>query len=274
MINLNNDCPLIMGILNVTPDSFSDGGKFLDTRTAVNHAMRMIEEGADIIDIGGESTRPGSERVSAGEQIQRVLPIIEAICKNKPENISISIDTTLAGVAEAALHAGANMVNDISAGRDDPSMFSLLAVHQCSYVMMHMQGTPVNMQDNPVYTNVVNEVKKFLLERADAAIAAGVLKNNIIIDPGIGFGKTKEHNLEIMSRLDQFVNTGYPVLLGTSRKRFIGSICANTAVEQLTGATCATTVLGVAAGMKIFRVHDVRENRQAADVAWAILNRQ
>ena len=270
MINLQGECPIIMGILNVTPDSFSDGGKFLDTGSAVNHAMQMIEEGADVIDIGGESTRPRSERVSAEQQKQRLLQIIEAIKTGKPDDVSISIDTTLADVAEAALDAGADMVNDISAGRDDPAMFSLIAARQCPYVMMHMQGTPRTMQDNPVYTNVVNEVENFLLERADAAIAAGIMKNNIIIDPGIGFGKTKEHNLAIMSCLDQFVNTGYPVLLGASRKRFIGSICSDTAPEQLTGATCATTVLGVAAGVRIFRVHDVRENRQAADVAWTV----
>ena len=273
MIDLQGERPVIMGILNVTPDSFSDGRKFLDPGAAVSQAMRMIDEGADIIDIGGESTRPGSERVSAEEQKQRVLGIIGEINNNKPETVSISIDTTLVDVAEAALHTGAAMVNDISAGRDDPDMFLLIAERQCPYVVMHMQGTPQTMQENPVYENVVEEIKTFLLERAGAAIAHGVMKKNIIVDPGIGFGKTSEHNLEIMSCLDQFVATGYPVLLGASRKRFIGSICSDTPPQQLTGATCATTVLGVAAGVRIFRVHDVRENRQAADVAWTIFDR-
>lgn len=262
--------PLIMGILNVTPDSFSDGGRYTDSDSAVQQAIWMAEEGADIIDVGGESTRPGSKRISADEQKQRVIGVIQSIRKTVPENIILSIDTTLSGVARAALEAGAGMVNDVSAGRDDPDMFSLVAEKQCPYSMMHMQGTPETMQDNPVYQNVVTEIRDFLLERAEAAIRAGIKKDQIVLDPGIGFGKTRDHNLQLMANLEIFVDTGYPVLLGTSRKRFMGAICDGATPDQLIGATCATTAIGVYAGVRIFRVHDVQENRQAADVAWHI----
>ena len=262
-----------MGILNVTPDSFSDGGNFQDTEDAVMHALNMAREGADIIDIGGESTRPGSDRIGAAEQKERVLPVISALSKQLPQNIIISIDTTLAEVAEAAIAAGAGMINDISAGRDDPDLIKVAAQCHCPYVIMHMQGTPKTMQVNPTYKDVVQEIRDFLLERVEVAQTSGMRRENVIIDPGIGFGKTKEHNLELMAGLRRFVDTGYPVLLGASRKRFMGSLCAGVAPEQLIGATCATTALGVAAGVKIFRVHDVRENRQAADVAWSILHR-
>lgn len=271
MTKFNYSHPLIMGILNVTPDSFSDGGKFQDIEQALNQIKKMIEEGADIIDIGGESTRPGSKRISAEEQKKRILPVIQAIRSEVSEKVLISIDTTLSDVAEAAMECGASMINDISAGCDDQNIFSVVSQHQCPYIMMHMQGTPATMQDNPVYENVVEEVRNFLIERTEIAIDKGVERKNIIIDPGIGFGKTMEHNLKLMARLDQFVDTGFPVLLGTSRKRFMGTICANTPPDQLIGATCATTVLGVLAGIKIFRVHDVRANRQAADVAWSVL---
>ena len=270
--NIINERPLIMGVLNVTPDSFSDGGNYYDPEDAVMHALNMINEGADIIDLGGESTRPGSERVSAEVQKQRVLPVISVLRKQLPEKTIISIDTTLSEVAEAAVEAGAGMINDISAGRDDPDLFSVAAEHHCLYVIMHMQGSPKTMQVNPTYKNIINEVRDFLLERGDHAQEAGVKRENIIIDPGIGFGKTREHNLELMANLHRFVDTGYPVLLGTSRKRFMGSLCSSAAPEHLIGATCATTTLGVAAGVKLFRVHDVRENRQAADVAWSILH--
>lgn len=263
--------PLIMGILNVTPDSFSDGGQFQAVDQAVNHALRMLGEGADIIDIGGESTRPGSERVDVAEQTARVVPVIETIHAEIPGAI-ISIDTTLSGVAESALAAGARMINDISAGREDTGMFELVADRNCPYCLMHMQGTPGTMQDDPGYDDVVEEIKAFLLERADAAIAAGVDKTNIILDPGIGFGKTREHNLVLMANLKAFVDIGYPVLLGASRKRFMGSICEGSRPDELVAATCATTVIGLQAGVRIFRVHDVKENRQALDVAWHVIN--
>lgn len=269
---LTSSAPLIMGILNVTPDSFSDGGRYTDIDSAVQQADRMAEEGADIIDIGGESTRPGSKRISADEQKQRVIDVIKSVRKAIPANITISIDTTLSDVARAALDVGADMVNDASAGRDDPAMFSLVAEKQCPFIMMHMQGTPETMQDNPVYGNVVTEVRDFLLNRVEHAIQAGIHNNQLIIDPGIGFGKTRDHNLQLMANLKTFVDTGYPVLLGTSRKRFMGAICDGASPDQLIGATCATTAIGVYAGVRIFRVHDVQENRQAADVAWHIKN--
>lgn len=265
------DRPVIMGILNVTPDSFSDGGRFLSVEKAVQQAGIMLEQGADIIDIGGESTRPGSERIIASEQKNRVIPVIEAISQILPPGKLISIDTTLSEVAALALSAGASIINDISAGRDDPEIMSLASEYNCPYIIMHMKGTPATMQTDPVYENVLEEILNFLLERAQICMDAGIKSKNIIIDPGIGFGKTMEHNLELMAHLDRFVGTGYPVLLGASRKRFIGSICSSTSPDQLVGATCATTVLGVAAGIKLFRVHDIRENRQAADVAWNIL---
>lgn len=272
MIALDFSRPIFMGILNVTPDSFSDGGQYQNVDAAIKHALQMVEEGVDIIDVGGESTRPGSQRISAEEQLKRVLPVIQGLRKAIPQKILISIDTTLSGVAMAALDAGASVINDISAGRDEPEIFEFAAQKQCPYILMHMQGSPGNMQDNPVYGDVVEEIRSFLIERAQVATNAGIKKENIIIDPGIGFGKTKEHNLKLMGNLHRFVDTDYPVLLGTSRKRFMGSICAGAAPDELIGATCATTALGVATGVKIFRVHDVRENRQAADVAWTILN--
>jgi dihydropteroate synthase len=267
---LKSNRPLIMGILNRTPDSFSDGGLYQDEAQALAHALKMVEEGADIIDVGGESTRPGSRRIEAGEQIRRVVPIIERLRGSLPAAIPISIDTTRAEVAATALAAGASILNDISAGRDDPAMFKLAAQTGVPIILMHMQATPETMQINPAYGDVVAEVKSFLLKRAEAAQAAGIRREQVFIDPGIGFGKTNEHNLALMANLKQFVDTGYPVLLGTSRKRFMGAICAQTEPKEFLGATCATTALGVMAGVRIFRVHDIKTNRQAADVAWAI----
>lgn len=268
---LRGERPLIMGILNATPDSFSDGGLFLDPVRAVNHALRMAEEGVDIIDIGGESTRPGAEPVGAEEQIARVIPIVEVLRRSLSADILISVDTSRSRVAEAALAAGADIVNDVSAGRDDPEMLSCAARLGSPIVLMHMQGAPKTMQDNPCYGNVVEEVLEFLEARALLAREAGIPGENIIIDPGIGFGKFKQDNLRLMAELGRFVETGYTVLLGTSRKRFMGAICGEARPAELLGATVATTAWGVAKGVRIFRVHDVRENRQAADVAAAIL---
>lgn len=269
---LHRDGPLIMGILNATPDSFSDGGQFNNVEAAVHQGKKMIDEGADIIDIGGESTRPGSERVSVEEQIERVVHIINAISETKPAHVEISIDTTRSKVAEAALSSGASIVNDVSGGNDDPEIIKLCADKKCPYIIMHMLGSPETMQSDPVYDGVVSDIKIFLETRIEDCIKAGIDRNNIIIDPGIGFGKTREHNLTLLKNLNSFVNTGSPVLLGTSRKRFMGSICPVNTADELIGATAATTALGVNAGVKIFRVHDVKPNRQAADVAWAILN--
>jgi len=267
------DEPLIMGILNVTPDSFSDGGKFNETTPAVKHALDMMYEGADIIDVGGESTRPGSERVNAEEQILRVADTIKSIREIALEEVEISIDTTLSKVAEAAIDSGASMINDVSAGNDDPQLFELAADRNVPMILMHMQGNPQTMQVNPVYDDVVEDIRAYLLERVEEAIAAGIKEDNIAIDPGIGFGKTQEHNIQLMSKLERFVDTGLPVLLGASRKRFMAAICEGVESDELVGATCATTVAGVTVGVQMFRVHDVRPNRQAADVAWAIKNK-
>jgi dihydropteroate synthase len=272
MSSILKNKPQVMGILNVTPDSFSDGGKFDNLDSAISQGKKMINEGADIIDIGGESTRPGSKRISSSEQIERVVHIIKAISETKPKNIRISIDTTLSGVAEAALNAGAEIVNDVSGGNDDPEIIRLCADKQCPYIIMHKQGAPETMQNNPTYKDVVSEVLCFLQVRAEECIKAGIDENNIIIDPGIGFGKTSQHNLILLNNLNVFVNAGYSVLLGASRKRFMGEICDVGLPLELVGATVATTVLGVLAGIEIFRVHDVMPNRQAVDTAWAILD--
>ena len=262
--------PLIMGILNVTPDSFSDGGKFTGIDSALAQAQRMISEGVDIIDIGGESTRPGAESVFTDEQIARVIPVIKAIRKDLSATLPISIDTTLSVVAKAALDAGATIINDISAGVQDAEILFLAAEQGVPIILMHIKGQPDTMQDAPFYQDVVSEVLNSLQERIDAALAAGVKKQQIAIDPGIGFGKRRQDNLDLLANLDRFVATGYPVLLGTSRKRFMGSLCAVTEPTELVSATAATTALGVQQGVQMFRVHDVKENRQAADVAWAI----
>ena len=265
--------PLLMGILNVTPDSFSDGGQFVELDAACIAAERMVAEGADIIDIGGESTRPGAHSVDAATQIARVLPVVAALVKRLPAHIAISIDTRSAEVARALLGAGARIINDVAAG-NDAGMFEAVAEHGGAIVLMHMQGTPATMQQAPHYENVVTEVAAFLRARAAAAQAAGIPQDNIALDPGIGFGKTRVHNLRLLGALAELVACDYAVLLGTSRKRFMGAICGETNPRELLGASCATTALGVAAGVKLLRVHDVKANRQAADVAWAIRHQQ
>lgn len=264
------DKPLLMGILNVTPDSFSDGGLFRHVDAALNQAKKMIDEGADIIDIGGESTRPGADKITIPEQIKRVVPVIKAIRRQLLTPIKISIDTSQSAVAQAALTAGANIINDISAGCEDSNILTLAAQQQTPIILMHMQGKPATMQEQPYYQNVVDEVLAFLLERAEVAQQAGIAKDKIAIDPGIGFGKRKQDNIDLMAGLKRFVDSGYPVLLGASRKRFMGAICQVSAPSQLTGATVASTTLGIIAGVQMYRVHDVLENRQAIDLAWAI----
>lgn len=259
-----------MGILNVTPDSFSDGGRYVSTRDAVARGLEMVAEGADIIDIGGESTRPGSERVTAIEQKRRVLDVISALSQEISDDVLISIDTTLSDVAEAALDAGAGFVNDVTGGTDDAALMQLVAERNVPYCIMHMQGRPENMQDNPQYENAAREVKEFLLQQAMKMQDLGLHKHNIILDPGIGFGKRTQHNLELLKHLKEICETDYAILLGTSRKRFMGEVCATEDPAQRMPATCATTALGVEAGVKIFRVHDVWQNRQAADVSYAI----
>jgi dihydropteroate synthase len=262
--------PLIMGILNITPDSFSDGGKFTSINDALQQVQRMLAEGADIIDIGGESTRPGSGPVAAADQQQRVIPVITAIRQQLKSDILISIDTTSSVVAKAALAAGTNIINDVSAGQHDEAILALAAQADVPIILMHSQGTPKTMQDNPYYDDVVQEVIDVLKKRINAALHAGIKKENIAIDPGIGFGKRKQDNLDLLAHLDALVALGFPVLLGASRKRFMGTLCDVDEPSELVTATAVTTALGVIAGVRIFRVHDVKQNRQAADVAWAI----
>ena len=275
-----NERPRIMGILNVTPDSFSDGGRLTTPGAAAEAALRMAREGADVIDVGGESTRPGAPRVDAPEQRRRVVPAIEATRRALDAagfgRVAISVDTTRAAVAEAALDAGAAMLNDVSAGRDDGAMFTLAADRGVDLVLMHMLGQPATMQHQPRYDDVVEEVRAFLLDRAAAAEAAGVARTRIVIDPGIGFGKTLEHNLSLLAGLDRLMDSPYRVMLGASRKRFIaavarqaGSPVPDEAVDRL-GGTVATTALAVMAGVRLVRVHEVAANRQAADVACAV----
>ena len=269
MINAS-DKPLIMGILNVTPDSFSDGGYFNSINSALVHVEKMLTDGADIIDIGGESTRPYSISVSSGEQVQRVIPIIKAIRSHLSTTVPISIDTRMSSVAKMALAEGANIINDISAGQNDPNILKVAADYDCPIILMHMKGTPQNMQNNPSYDNVVNDVFSRLRNSAEIAKNAGIKEDRIILDPGIGFGKTNAHDLTLLGQLNEFVKIGYPILLGASRKSFLNSITITDNPEALVVATSVTTALAVMAGVKIIRVHDVKENRHALDVAWAI----
>lgn len=269
---LQLDRPLVMGILNVTPDSFSDGGVHLDPLVARDKARVMVGEGADLIDVGGESTRPGALPVSPDEQCRRVLPVLDALLsggEGHPKPF-VSIDTASSQVAQEALLRGGVLVNDVTAGRGDPRMFDVVARHKAYMVLMHMQGTPLTMQDAPQYQDVIDEVAEYLLERVEAAVVAGVARERIILDPGIGFGKTRAHNLTLLHQMDRLCRLGYPILLGCSRKRFMGSLCDEADPSALVGATVATTALGVAQGVRLFRVHDVRPNRQAADVAWRL----
>ncbi len=268
---LNNSLrPLIMGVLNVTPDSFSDGGKHNDLQSALKHALQMVENGADIIDVGGESTRPGALTIDTDEQLKRVLPVIASLRERLPENFPISIDTTDSKVASAAVASGVNWLNDISAAEDSSEMLDLAAENHLPIVLMHRQGKSETMQDSPFYEDVCEEVFSYLLERADIAMARGVASESIVLDPGIGFGKLFEHNLQLLNGLPELCRNEFPVLLGTSRKRFLSQICDETDASRLGVATAATTALAIQAGVRVVRVHDVIENRQAADVAWAI----
>ena len=259
-----------MGILNVTPDSFSDGGEHQALQRALAHGREMAKAGADIIDVGGESVRPGAIRIRAEEQKHRVVRVIEALRMQLPQDVLIATDTTLSEVAVAALDAGAAMINDVSAGCEDPEMLALAADRDVPIVLMHMRGIPNGVSEKPYYRDVVGEVESFLSVRAEAARHAGIPEQSIILDPGIGFGKGRVHNLLILAHLERFVHMGYTVLLGTSRKRFMGSLVDIDEPRKLLPATCATTALGVMAGVSLFRVHDVAENRQVADVTWAI----
>jgi dihydropteroate synthase len=266
--SLTLDLPCVMGILNVTPDSFSDGGSFFDLSAAVAQADRMAEEGAAIIDVGGESTRPGSERVSLNEELRRVIPVLERL--RETVTVPLSVDTMKAEVARRALAAGALMVNDVSALRHDPQMIEVVAQSGCPVCLMHMLGEPKTMQDNPRYDDVVSEVVAFLHDRLEWATSQGVREEQVLLDPGIGFGKTVEHNLLLIKHLEKLVALGRPVVLGSSRKRFLSTLLGGAGPADRIAGTAATTVLGVLAGASIFRVHDVRPNVEAMRVALAV----
>ncbi len=267
----------IMGVINVTPDSFSDGGRFIrgdrggrpDFMLAVETALKMAEDGADIIDVGGESTRPGAERLPLEEELARVVPVIEGIRKHS--DVPVSIDTYKSETAKAAVLAGASIINDISGGGFDPDMLPLAASAGAAVILMHIKGTPADMQKEPHYEDVVREVKDYLAERAKEAVSAGVPRDKILVDPGIGFGKTVRHNLELINRLDEIAALGYPVVLGTSRKAFIGRLTGVAEAKDRLDGTIASCVVGIVRGAKVIRVHDVRAAKRAATVADAIL---
>ncbi len=258
----------IMGVLNVTPDSFSDGGKFFETTKAVAWGVQMEEEGADFIDIGGESSRPGSDPVSEQEESRRVLPVIESLAKRV--SIPISIDTYKAGIAHQALNAGAEIINDISGLTFDSGMIQTAMQHKACIVLMHMQGTPKTMQREPMYRDVVQEVAEYLETRAISVKSVGI--ERIIIDPGIGFGKTLEHNIALLRGLKRITRAGYPVLVGVSRKSFIGGLLNATVDNRLEGTAAAVTA-SILYGANIVRVHDIREMRKVAVVADALKTR-
>ncbi|MFL5874136.1 MAG: dihydropteroate synthase [Solirubrobacterales bacterium] len=257
----------LMGVVNVTPDSFSDGGLYLDPEAAIAHGLKLAAAGAEILDVGGESTRPGAEGVPEKEELRRVIPVIEGLVAAEAQ---VSVDTSKGAVAAAALEAGAGIVNDVTALRGDPEMAALCAERGPTVVLMHMRGKPRSMQDDPRYEDVVAEVKAFLAERLEAAIAAGVDEDDVWLDPGIGFGKTAPHNLELLRRLGELRDLGRPLVIGTSRKSFIGKLDGSAAVERL-GGTIASSVLAAAEGAAVLRVHDVAEMGQALAVATAIL---
>ncbi len=259
----------IMGVLNVTPDSFFDKGRFFDKDKAFAHALDMARDGADIIDVGGESTRPGANDVSVGEELDRVIPVIEAI--SKEAHVTVSIDTRKAKVADAALRAGATIVNDISGLKFEAAMAGVVAKYRATIILMHMKGTPRDMQTNPIYTDVIKEIQESLGESIGIARNAGIREDNIIIDPGIGFGKTVEHNIEILKRLDEFKVLGYPICIGTSRKSFIGKILGSDDPADRLAGTIATCVISIMKGASLLRVHDVKETIQAARITDTII---
>ncbi len=252
--------PLIMGILNVTPDSFSDGGNFTDHNKAIRHAKNMLKDGADIIDIGGESTRPGATKVSSEDEIKRVIPIIQEL--NKTTDAIISIDTTKATVAEAAIDAGAHIINDISALTNDPRMELVAKESDAGIILMHMQETPETMQNNPEYKDVVKEVHDYLLQRMKKLIAAGIDKKSLAIDPGIGFGKTVEHNINLIKNLNVLTKTNTPVIVGLSRKSFLGKLTGKDVSDRL-ASSLAGLVISAINGANIIRVHNVGESYDA-----------
>ncbi len=257
----------IMGVVNVTPDSFSDGGEFLDPERAIAHGRELVDEGADVLDIGGESTRPGAEAVGADEELRRVAPVVEALAG---DGSAVSIDTSKVAVAEAAIGAGATMVNDVTAFRAEPELAGLCAGGGTEVVLMHMLGDPRTMQEDPSYDDVVDDVKAFLAERIEFATSEGIDEDRIWIDPGIGFGKTVEHNLELHRRLAELAELGRPIAFGSSRKSFIGKL-TGADVDRRLGGTIASNVIAYANGAGMLRVHDVGPMRQALTIAEAMV---
>ncbi|MEY4387347.1 MAG: hypothetical protein RLY20_2630 [Verrucomicrobiota bacterium] len=259
---------MVMGVVNVTPDSFSDGGQFLDAGKAIAHALKLVEQGAELLDIGGESTRPGATPVSEAEELRRVLPVIEALARKT--QVPLSIDTVKPAVAKAALTAGASIVNDIAANRTDETLWRIVADAGAGYICMHMQGTPQTMQADPRYADVTREVGEFFNERLARLSASGMRAEQVALDPGIGFGKTLEHNLQLLAHLGNFTAFARPLVLGVSRKSFIGRIAPSQATDRLPGSLAATS-LAVAAGVQMIRAHDVAETVEAVRVAEAIV---
>lgn len=259
-----------MGILNVTPDSFSDGGRWLDPQVAVEHAVRMLDEGADVLDVGGESTRPGATPVSANDEVQRVVPVIQEVLVRRPGAV-ISIDSSKASVARAAVEAGAKIVNDISGLGFDPEMAATVAQFRVPIVLMHIQGRPRTMQADPAYDDVVADVKRWLDTRIEAAVAAGIAEHDIIVDPGFGFGKTLDHNVALLRRLGELRELGRPILVGTSRKSFIGTLTGRDDPNERRDGTSATHALAIAHGADMLRVHDVAAAVDVARVTDAVV---
>ena len=262
---------LIMGVLNVTPDSFSDGGKFLALEKAIEHGMKMALEGADIIDVGGESTRPGAEPVAAAEELRRVIPVIEKL--RAKVDVPISIDTSKAKVALAAIQVGASIVNDITGGRGDNTMLPLVAETSSAFIIMHMQGTPKTMQNRPRYSDVVSEIADFFLQQYTRAIGCNIDPMAIAFDPGIGFGKTLEHNLKVLAQLERLRTHDRPLVVGVSRKSFLGNVVDSREIGDRLAPAVALTSLLRGRGADVFRVHDVKENAAALRITEAILER-
>lgn len=258
---------VVMGVLNVTPDSFSDGGLYVDPDVAVRHGLSLVSDGAEVVDVGGESTRPGSEGIGFAEETQRVVPVISELVAH---GVTVSIDTSKPEVAAAALAAGAEMVNDVG-GMQATAMIDLVADAGCGVVVVHMKGQPRDMHVSPAYEDVVGEVEEFLLERAVALETAGVRHDQIAIDPGIGFGKNLDHNLKLLRSLRRLSGLGYPLVLGTSRKAFLGALTSQELPADRDGATAVTTALGFVQGARVFRVHDVVRSRHALQIAAAIV---
>ena len=263
---------MIMGVVNVTPDSFFDGGQFLDPARALDHARQLIEAGAEIIDVGGESTRPGALPVGEGEELRRVIPVIEQLALESA--VPISVDTMKPAVARAAIAAGACIVNDVAANRADPEMWRIVAETGAAYVVMHMQGTPLTMQDRPAYADVVGVVGEFFDDRLQRLADCGVAAEQVILDPGLGFGKTAEHNLQLLAGLGSFTKWNRPLLLGVSRKSFIARVAAATATASRLPGSLASVCWGIQSGGNIVRTHDVAETKQAVRMTEAILARK